>query len=498
MAAHRYWRASSFDTDGVALALSELQLHNAVGLRVDASASLAANIAPTSGALANLQDGSAVTATRWEARRGVVLVWDFGAGGEVDITEVRIGAAATGASEFPAFFGLAWSDDGITFSALVTVMAVHPGVAQVAVAAVGWLPSDSMVALQLGFRGANGSTAFSDDVPGNVWSAVGGAAIKTDQFKWGGSAAYFNGVDASLSLPSKPRLDFVGGDFIIECWFRVEAFTNNFGTLLANGVSSFLSVSRYLMVFGDNAPATNQRRKIAFGGADSGFANPLLLSSTVLSPGVWYRVKVVRAGTRFELYLNDVLEATGIDARVVDMGNSGTRVGTNLWDGANGFFRGHIGELRVVSGASEQGVLPQAVRHPIPSKRMPTRTTAPGRFDTGLTVVRPFGTRRVDPRKLRGDYYTGVLGKGIGRVRGKTLDHVDPANVPYRARVRLIREIDGMPMREAWAAVDGGYDFQYVDELQVYTVLAYYVNNAKRAVVTDGLSLANGKVELMP
>ncbi|MNY06769.1 hypothetical protein D3C86_1395410 [compost metagenome] len=305
-------------------------------------------------------------------------------------------------------------------------------------------------------------------------------------------------MDASLSLPSKPRLDFVGGDFVIECWFRVEAFTNHYGTLLANGVTSFLSVSRFLMVYGENAAVTTQRRKIGFGGADSGFGNPLLLSSTVLSVGVWYRVKVVRAGSRFELYLNDVLEATAVDARVVDIGNSGTRVGANLWDGANGFFRGHIGELRVVSGASEPGVLPQTVRHPIPSKRMPTRAATMGRFDTGLTVARPFGTRRVDLSKLRGDYYTGVLGKGIGRVRGKTLDYLDPLNVPYRARVRLIREIDGMQMREVWAGADGSYDFQYVDELQVYTVLAYYVNNAKRAVVTDGLSRVNGKVELMP
>ncbi|MNV51917.1 hypothetical protein D3C71_1439830 [compost metagenome] len=129
---------------------------------------------------------------------------------------------------------------------------------------------------------------------------------------------------------------------------------------------------------------------------------------------------------------------------------------------------------------------------------MPTRAATMGRFDTGLTVARPFGTRRVDLSKLRGDYYTGVLGKGIGRVRGKTLDYLDPLNVPYRARVRLIREIDGMQMREVWAGADGSYDFQYVDELQVYTVLAYYVNNAKRAVVTDGLSRVNGKVELMP
>lgn len=98
----------------------------------------------------------------------------------------------------------------------------------------------------------------------------------------------------------------------------------------------------------------------------------------------------------------------------------------------------------------------------------------------------------------RRDHLTGVLGRGIGRVRGKTFDYANPANKPYRCRVRLIRETDGMQMRELWSGVDGSYDFQYVDELQSYSVLAYYLEHGKRAVVSDGLTLASGKVELMP
>ncbi|CAN7474330.1 hypothetical protein [Variovorax paradoxus] len=97
----------------------------------------------------------------------------------------------------------------------------------------------------------------------------------------------------------------------------------------------------------------------------------------------------------------------------------------------------------------------------------------------------------------RKDHLTGVLGQGIGRVRGKTLDYANPANKPYCCRVRLIRETDGMQVRELWSGTDGSYDFQYVDELQSYSVLAYYLEHGKRAVVSDGLTLANGKVELM-
>ena len=90
-----------------------------------------------------------------------------------------------------------------------------------------------------------------------------------------------------------------------------------------------------------------------------------------------------------------------------------------------------------------------------------------------------------------------MLGQGIGRVRGKTLDYANPQNKPYACRVRLMRDIDGLLVREQWSQADGSYDFQFVDELQSYSVLAYYLDHGKRAVVSDGLTLANGKVELM-
>lgn len=98
----------------------------------------------------------------------------------------------------------------------------------------------------------------------------------------------------------------------------------------------------------------------------------------------------------------------------------------------------------------------------------------------------------------RKDHLTGMLGRGIGRVRGNTFDYSVPNNKPYSCRVRLIRETDGLQMRELWSRADGSYDFTYVDELQSYSVLAYYLEHGKRAVVADSLTLANGGVELMP
>ena len=138
---------------------------------------------------------------------------------------------------------------------------------------------------------------------------------------------------------------------------------------------------------------------------------------------------------------------------------------------------------------------------------VPSEVTPPP-LETGLRGLSYVDSRGATPayggtafRRLlraRKDYLTGFLGQGMGRVRGYTLDYVNPLNKPYPCRVRLVRESDGLQIRELWSGADGSYDFQFVDELQSYTVIAYYLEHGKRAVVTDGLTLANGKVELMP
>lgn len=101
--------------------------------------------------------------------------------------------------------------------------------------------------------------------------------------------------------------------------------------------------------------------------------------------------------------------------------------------------------------------------------------------------------------RLRGDFQLGALGLQVGRVQGTTKDKATPSNIPVSERVRLYREKDGLLLREVWSTPGtGAYSFDYIDELETYTVLSYDHDKAFRAVVADGLNLANGGVELMP
>lgn len=87
------------------------------------------------------------------------------------------------------------------------------------------------------------------------------------------------------------------------------------------------------------------------------------------------------------------------------------------------------------------------------------------------------------------DFQTGVLGRGRGRVFGTVERKDDPANTLLKRKVRLVRERDGLVVREAWSdAVTGEYDFRYIDELQTWTVIAYDYEQNFRAVIADNLT----------
>ncbi|KGH07166.1 hypothetical protein [Comamonas thiooxydans] len=87
------------------------------------------------------------------------------------------------------------------------------------------------------------------------------------------------------------------------------------------------------------------------------------------------------------------------------------------------------------------------------------------------------------------DIASGLLGQGIGRVYGTVQRKTDPVNIPLKRKVRLVRERDGLVVREAWSdTVTGEYDFRYIDELQTWTVIAYDYEHEFRAVIADGIT----------
>lgn len=78
---------------------------------------------------------------------------------------------------------------------------------------------------------------------------------------------------------------------------------------------------------------------------------------------------------------------------------------------------------------------------------------------------------------------------GNGKVTGTVKEKNTPANTPLRRRVRLVREIDGLQIRETWSdAITGAYAFLQIDERHKYSVISYDYAANYRAVIADSLT----------
>lgn len=76
---------------------------------------------------------------------------------------------------------------------------------------------------------------------------------------------------------------------------------------------------------------------------------------------------------------------------------------------------------------------------------------------------------------------------GNGKITGTTKVKGSP-DVAVSRRVRLIRERDGICIREAWSdPTTGAYQFLNINPAVVYTVITYDHTKNYRAVIADGL-----------
>lgn len=75
---------------------------------------------------------------------------------------------------------------------------------------------------------------------------------------------------------------------------------------------------------------------------------------------------------------------------------------------------------------------------------------------------------------------------GNGTITGTVKVKGTPSNVPVSRKVRLIREVDGVCIRETWSdPATGVYTFAEIDRNADYTALSYDYTQSFRAVVAD-------------
>lgn len=456
MAAHRYWRAVAMEAYGAGdLELSALHLLSA-GVRVDAAATLTASVAPdVSGALADLQDSDLSASARWSswAVKRLALQWDF-SGSPADVKNIQI--AGDIPSRFLLIVKIQWSDDAAVWVDFKTVAGITwPGVLTKTTAVsynqTLWSKSDRDVA----------NTALSADgktlTVWNLCSGRGANGRTTGRQQFEVRLKPSSGLVCTVGVARKTGLltGYPGGDADSFGYYPANGNKYNNSTGAPYGATSGLSDVLGVVVDFATGTLVFYKNGVSQGVAFSGLSGelfPVFGSST---------------GTSVEMIAEMLSPLVYPVYGATAWGDTPPEIPTNEVKG-----RAALGAI------STLGTGP-AIVYGIPSLVIPTRLSV----ESGAVK----------------DYTSGVLGQGIGRVRGTVKLKGSPFNTPLKRRVRLIRERDGLQVREVWSdPATGEYDFTYVDELQVWSVVSYDHTHDKRAVIADNLTLENGGVEVMP
>lgn len=203
------------------------------------------------------------------------------------------------------------------------------------------------VSLLMHMNGANASTVFKDSSASpKTLTANGGAQISTTQSKFGGASAIFDGNGDYLTVPTGSYINFGTGDFVIECWARVNDIDGNYGIFgwQANQAGSDPIVRLGIM----SGIVEFAYRGGAFTSA------PSLVSQSTINANQWYYITVSRANNVMRLYLDGALqqEHTPSNPATLDAPFA-PNVGAIPFDGSSQwFFNGYIDELRITKGSS--------------------------------------------------------------------------------------------------------------------------------------------------
>lgn len=487
MAVSRYWRLVGISTrDNGPLELSELRLY-VNGALADAGAAITSTIAPSSGSLAELKDGSAASLVSWPyasySAAGFALVWDFGAGQGVEAVVVRLGSGSSEGRYIRSLL-VQSSNDGLTWvEGWASCDLSYPGANTLGPLSLP--PGDPyypQVALLLSCDGANGSTTFVDGSPAPATLvATTGLALTTSQSKFGGSSLQVTSTAGKIAVTKGAAVNLTG-NYTIEAWVRTTAATTSDAHCLMT-TNDNVYPSRFLVDWYAPTPTTLVGR---VAGASN---NPIYTSpSQPYVLGEWAHIAYVNnlADSTFKVFINGVL--AGSRALVPLFSATTFQIGKNSTAWVEPAYQ--MDDICITPGvarytttftppaarqASTGGVVSVATpaissSAPMPARLLPL-TELPSAPVQGHLREHPFF-----------DAYNG----GIGIIYGTTKEKHSPANTPLRRKVLLLDERSQMAIRETWSdAITGYYEFRGVKQGVPYTVISYDHTGAYCAVVAD-------------
>ena len=216
-------------------------------------------------------------------------------------------------------------------------------------------PYAGNVVLLVPMNGEADQITFQDHSPvGRAVTRFGSTRVVVDEYRHYGSSGYFDGSGDYLQMGDSPDFFFDTGDFTLEAWIRPQI-----GTGVIQGIvcQRYSSATRHAFSFWVHATDTN----LAFECNNNSY---LFYNGGKLIYNVWQHVAVCRAGSTIRMFLDGVMIGEQpITVNLLDMAQ-GVQIGRASASLSNGYFKGHMNDVRVTKGVARY------IRNFIPPRRL--------------------------------------------------------------------------------------------------------------------------------
>lgn len=201
----------------------------------------------------------------------------------------------------------------------------------------------SQVALLLHCNGSDGSTTFTDNAPTpKTVTANGNAHIETDQSKWGGASAHFDGSGDFLSVTNHADVQLSTGNWTIELWAYPTVSSGSQQFLgMHVGISSY-AIWRIWIV----------SDKLAASVYTQSGSNRQITSAGTLSLNTWVHVAFVRNGNQIELFADGASQGTNTLSGLDLIPDNALNPVFGATPSASSPFTGYMDDIRITKGVA--------------------------------------------------------------------------------------------------------------------------------------------------
>lgn len=329
------------------------------------------------------------------------------------------------------------------------------------------------VVLHMPMNGADAGTTFVENT-GKTITVNGNTSTQVEQYRFGGSSAYFDGTGDYL-YTTDASLAFGTGDFTVEAWVNPANVTNAGVWQLSTTSGGFATTNRgCVMAFNSGGGGLT----VSYGATDS-------FVTVTIPTNTWTHLAMSRFGTSLKVFVNGEVKATFTDTT----NYTSAYLVIGGYYSTSYFFTGYIDDLRITKGVARYtaNFTPPSLPNPTgydpyaPNVVLHLPLNANWTESTGKTVTVSGNSVIVSTNKKLGTGSAYFDGSGDKAVVSSTELNFGTGDFTI----------------ELWTCFDGiGFGYPRIIEMMTYPAVTGWTIMAQNASSTPNLYATNNSATL--